>query len=100
MQAAIRKGVFLMSSVPSFVARPHFGRIRQELIPEQFVPSLLNPGRRTVLKALGALAVLAEEGCRTLVQPSSEVTLVLMDQAWLNKAFQAGRQQELGCIHI
>ena len=84
-----------MSSVPPLVARPHSAHIRQELPPEQLVPSLSSPGRRAVLKALGALAVLAEQGCRTLVQPSSEVTLVLMDQAWLNKAFQAGRQQEL-----
>jgi trehalose/maltose transport system substrate-binding protein len=59
------------------------------------IPSSPRTGRRTVLKALGALALLAEQGCRTFVQPTSEVTLVLMDQAWLNNAFQVRRQQEL-----
>ena len=62
---------------------------------EEPIPSFPRTGRRTVLKALGALALLAEQGCRTLVQSISEVTLVLMDQAWLNQAFQVRRQQEL-----
>src|SRR5882762_5075345 len=61
----------------------------------QPVPSPPRPRRRAVLKALGAMALLAEQGCRTFIQPTSEVALVLMDQAWLNKAFQAGRQHEL-----
>ena len=84
-----------MSSVTNFVARLHSERAHQELTSGQLVPPHSSPGRRTVLKALGALAVLAEQGCRTFVQPSSEVTLVLMDQAWLNQAFQLRRRQEL-----
>src|ERR1700719_1423107 len=43
----------------------------------QPVPSPPRPGRRTVLKWLGALTLLAEQGCRRFVEPASEVTLVL-----------------------
>ena len=61
----------------------------------QPVPSPPRPGRRTVLKWLAALTLLAEQGCRKFVQPASEVTLVLMDESWLNSEFQGGRREEL-----
>ena len=61
----------------------------------QPVPSPPRPGRRTVLKWLGALTLLAEQGCRRFVEPASEVTLVLMDESWLNSEFQGGRREEL-----
>ncbi len=63
--------------------------------PGHPVPSGRGPGRRTVLKWLGALALLAETGCRQSVQPASGVTLVLMDQTWLDNQFQTRRHQEL-----
>jgi hypothetical protein len=53
------------------------------------------PGRRNVLRGLGALALLAEQGCRKFIQPASAVTLVLMDQTWLDNQFEGRRHQEL-----
>ena len=58
-------------------------------------PFISTHDRRTVLKWLGTLPILAEQGCRNLVQPASGVTLVLMDESWLNGAFQSGRRDEL-----
>lgn len=84
-----------MSGMAQFAPRLQSARLRRELTSAQIVPSLSSPGRRALLKTLGALALLGEQGCRSLVQLNSEVTLVLMDQAWLNQAFQLRRRQEL-----
>jgi len=56
---------------------------------------VLSPGRRSALKSLGVLALLAEQGCRRSVQPASAITLVLGDQTWLDNQFQDRRHQEL-----
>jgi trehalose/maltose transport system substrate-binding protein len=61
----------------------------------QPAPSVLRPGRRSVLKGLGGLALLAGQGCRMSVQPASAITLVLGDQTWLDNQFQGRRHQEL-----
>ena len=61
----------------------------------QPAPSVLCPGRRSALKSLGVLALLAEQGCRRSVQPASAITLVLGDQTWLDNQFQDRRHQEL-----
>jgi trehalose/maltose transport system substrate-binding protein len=60
----------------------------------QSAPSLLRLGRRSVLKGLGSLALLAGESCRRSVQPASAITLVLGDQTWLDDQFQDRRHQE------
>lgn len=84
-----------MSSVAQPAAPLHAARIPEELKSRQLVPSFSRLGRRTVLKGLGALALLAEQSCRNFVQPASGVTLVLMDQTWLDNQFEGRRHQEL-----
>jgi trehalose/maltose transport system substrate-binding protein len=61
----------------------------------QPAPSVLCSGRRSFLKSLGVLALLAEQGCRRSVQPGPAITLVLGDQTWLDNQFQDRRHQEL-----
>ncbi len=60
----------------------------------QPAPCVLRLGRRSALKRLGGLALLAGQGCRTSVQPAA-VTLVLGDQTWLDDQFQDRRHEEL-----
>jgi trehalose/maltose transport system substrate-binding protein len=84
-----------MSSVTRFAARTHAASIPQELKSGQPVSSLSVTGRRSVLKGLGAFALLAEPGCRKFSQPASGVPLVLMDQTWLDNQFEGRRHQEL-----
>ncbi len=65
---------------------------KQSVQPSSFA---FRPGRRSILKGLGGLVLLAAQGCRRSVQPASAVTLVLGDQTWLDDQFQDRRHQEL-----
>ena len=67
----------------------------EEVKSGQPVPSVPMRGRRTFLKGLGSLSILAGQGCGKLFQPDSGVTLVLMDQTWLDNQFEGRRHQEL-----
>ena len=61
----------------------------------QFPEFLQNAGRRSFLSGLATFLFFAGQGCRTAVQSPAEVTLVLIDQTWLDRSFQERRNLEL-----
>src|SRR4029077_2418408 len=61
----------------------------------EFPEFLQNVGRRSFLSNLGTFLLLAGLACRRAVQPPSEITLVLIDQTWLDRTFQDRRNLEL-----
>jgi trehalose/maltose transport system substrate-binding protein len=60
-----------------------------------FPEFLQNAGRRSFLSGLATFLSVAGQGCRRPVQPPAEVTLVLIDQTWLDRSFQERRNLEL-----
>jgi trehalose/maltose transport system substrate-binding protein len=54
-----------------------------------------NAGRRSFLASFAAFALVASQACRRAVQPVPEISLVLIDQTWLDRAFQERRNLEL-----
>ena len=56
---------------------------------------LLNVGRRSFLSSVATFLLVAEQACQRAVQPLGEVTLVLIDQTWLDRTFQDRRNLEL-----
>jgi len=54
-----------------------------------------NLGRRSFLSSVATFLLLAGQACRKAVQPPAEVTLVLIDQTWLDRTFQDRRNLEL-----
>jgi trehalose/maltose transport system substrate-binding protein len=54
-----------------------------------------NVGRRSFLSSLATFLLIAGQACRRAVQPPAEVTLVLIDQTWLDRTFQDRRNLEL-----
>jgi len=61
----------------------------------EFPEFLQNVGRRSFLGSIATLLLVAGQACRQAVQPVPEVTLVLIDQTWLDRAFQDRRNLEL-----
>jgi trehalose/maltose transport system substrate-binding protein len=61
----------------------------------EFPESLQNVGRRSFLSSIATLLLVAGQACRQAVQPVPEITLVLIDQTWLDNALQDWRNQEL-----
>src|ERR1700730_8483081 len=61
----------------------------------EFPEVLQNVGRRSFLGSLAAFLLVAGQACRRAVQPVSEITLVLIDQTWLDRTFQGRRNLEL-----
>ncbi len=61
----------------------------------QFPEFLQNAGRRSFLSGLATFLLVAGQGCQRAVQPPAEVTVVLIDQTWLDRSFQERRNLEL-----
>jgi trehalose/maltose transport system substrate-binding protein len=61
----------------------------------EFPEFLQNVGRRSFLQSIAAFLLVVGQGCRRTVQPGSEITLVLIDQTWLDRTFQERRNLEL-----
>jgi trehalose/maltose transport system substrate-binding protein len=61
----------------------------------EFPGSLQNVGRRSFLTGLATFLLGAGEACRRPVQQVPEITLVLIDQTWLDRTFQDRRNLEL-----
>jgi trehalose/maltose transport system substrate-binding protein len=57
--------------------------------------ALQNIGRRSFLSSVATFLLVAGQGCQRAVQPVGEVTLVLIDQTWLDRTFQDRRNLEL-----
>jgi trehalose/maltose transport system substrate-binding protein len=59
-------------------------------------PGLLQDvGRRSFLSGVVSFLLVAGQACRRAVQPPAEITLVLIDQTWLDRTFQDRRNLEL-----
>jgi trehalose/maltose transport system substrate-binding protein len=59
-------------------------------------PELLqNVGRRSFLSSIATLLLVSGQACRRAVQPVRQITLVLIDQTWLDRTFQDRRNLEL-----
>lgn len=56
---------------------------------------LQNVGRRSFLNSIATFLLVAGQACRRAVQPVPEITLVLIDQTWLDRTFQERRNLEL-----
>src|SRR6201981_1820240 len=61
----------------------------------EFPKLLQNVGRRAFLTAPSPFLLVAGQACQRAVQPLGEVTLVLIDQTWLDRTFQDRRNLEL-----
>src|SRR5882672_6366237 len=61
----------------------------------EFPELLQSVGRRSFLGGLATFLLVAGQACRRAVQPVPEITLVLIDQTWLDNALQDWRNQEL-----
>jgi trehalose/maltose transport system substrate-binding protein len=60
----------------------------------EFPEFLQNVGRRSFLSSLGTILLVMGQACRRAVQLDPEFTLVLIEQNWMNNAFQDWRNQE------
>jgi trehalose/maltose transport system substrate-binding protein len=56
---------------------------------------LQNVGRRSFLSSLAGFLLVAGQSCRRAVQLDPELTLVLIEQTWMDNALQDWRNQEL-----
>src|ERR1700751_6312087 len=56
---------------------------------------LQNVGRRSFLSSVATFLLVAGQACQRAAQPFGEVTLVLIDQTWLDRTFQDRRNLEL-----
>jgi len=56
---------------------------------------LQNVGRRSFLSSVATFLLVAGQACRRAVRVPPEVTLVLIDQTWLDRTFQDRRSLEL-----
>src|SRR6266571_1211362 len=63
--------------------------------PPQFPEFLQNAGRRSFLGSLATFLLVAGQACRRAVEPAREITVVLIDQTWLDRSFQERRNLEL-----
>lgn len=61
----------------------------------EFPDLLQNVGRRSFLSGLATFLLVAGQACQRTVQPAPDITLVLIDQTWLDNALQDWRNQEL-----
>jgi trehalose/maltose transport system substrate-binding protein len=61
----------------------------------EFPEFLPNVGRRSFLSGLATFFLVAGQACRRAVQLDPEITLVLIDQTWLDRTFQDRRNLEL-----
>ncbi|HXP45613.1 MAG TPA: hypothetical protein VN833_35555 [Candidatus Acidoferrales bacterium] len=61
----------------------------------KFPEFLQNVGRRSFLSSVATFLLVAGLACRRAVQPTAEITLVLIDQTWLDRSFQDRRNLEL-----
>src|SRR6266566_4487323 len=61
----------------------------------EFPEFLQNVGRRSFLGSVATLLLVAGLACRRAVQTPAEITLVLIDQTWLDRSFQDRRNLEL-----
>lgn len=61
----------------------------------EFPELLQNVGRRSFLGSIATFLLVAGQACRRAVQPVPEITLVLIDQTWLDRTFQDRRNLEL-----
>ncbi len=61
----------------------------------EFLEFLQNVGRRSFLGSIATFLLVAGQACRRAVQPVPEITLVLIDQTWLDRTFQDRRNLEL-----
>ena len=61
----------------------------------EFPEFLQNVGRRSFLRSVATCLLVAGQACRRTVQPLADVTLVLIDQTWLDRTFQDRRNLEL-----
>src|SRR3984957_13949837 len=61
----------------------------------RFPEFLHNVGRRSFLSSVATFLLVAGLACRRAVQPTAEITLVLIDQTWLDRSFQDRRNLEL-----
>jgi trehalose/maltose transport system substrate-binding protein len=61
----------------------------------EFPELLQNVGRRSFLSGLATFLLVAGQACRRSVQTAPVITLVLIDQTWLDRSFQERRNLEL-----
>jgi trehalose/maltose transport system substrate-binding protein len=61
----------------------------------EFPEFLQNVGRRSFLGSLATFLLVGGQACRRAVQPVPEITLVLIDQTWLDRTFEDRRNLEL-----
>src|ERR1700676_820205 len=61
----------------------------------EFPELLPNVGGRAFLSSVTTFLLVAGQACRRAIQPPAEVTLVLIDQTWLDRTFQDRRNLEL-----
>ena len=61
----------------------------------EFPEFLQYVGRRSFLSGLATFLLVVGQACRRAVQPVPEITLVLIDQTWLDRSFQDRRNLEL-----
>src|SRR5580692_1825559 len=57
----------------------------------EFPEFLQNAGRRSFLSSFATFLLVVGQACRRPVQPVSEITLVLIDQTWLDRTFRDRR---------
>jgi len=60
-----------------------------------FPEFLQNVGRRSFLSGIATFLLVGGQACRRAVQAPAELTLVLIDQTWLDRSFQDRRNLEL-----
>src|ERR1700733_10753934 len=61
----------------------------------EFPEFLQNIGRRAFLNSIATLLLVSGQACGRAVQPVREITLVLIDQTWLDRTFQHRRNLDL-----
>jgi hypothetical protein len=61
----------------------------------EFPEFLQNAGRRSFLSSFATFLLVVGQACRRPVQPVSEISLVLIDQTWLDRTFRDRRNLEL-----
>jgi trehalose/maltose transport system substrate-binding protein len=82
------------SLIPKAIRHTDYESAANGSCPE-FPEFLQKVGRRSFLSGLATFLLVAGQGCRRAVQPDPEFALVLIEQSWMNSAFQDWRNQEL-----
>jgi trehalose/maltose transport system substrate-binding protein len=75
--------------------RPTDDQLAANSSSPEFPEFLQNVRRRSFLSGLSSFLLVTGLACRRATQPAAEITLVLIDQTWLDRSFQDRRNLEL-----